>query len=151
MMPLIGVALVLLSSGFGRQQSGTISTDDIEKLQKESGFSCERGLVMGMDGTNPVANTAIMVHKAKRTFPYRGLTVMQYDIGKIVARLRTDRDGYVDLAPLKPGDYFFDLTVSEGKASSLFLGFAGSTDKKCTVELRVTRVEDALVLSTRRL
>ncbi len=145
------ILTLLLLNGVGiHPQSGSTQAE-IAKSSGESGFECERGRVMSIDGSTPVANAVIVVREVKRSFPHAHVTIVRLEKGNVVAKLGVNGEGYVDLSSLKPGDYFLDLSVPEGKASSMVTISAGARDKSCTVELRVARVENALILSTRKL
>jgi hypothetical protein len=76
---------------------------------------------------------------------------MHLEKGKGVAQLRVDGDEPVSFAPLKPGVCDSELGVPAGKTSTKFLGFGSSSDNRYTSELQVTRVEDVIILTTRRL
>jgi hypothetical protein len=150
MISVVTFALLLLNGAFSHLQYG-LSQDDIVKWEKQSGLSCERARVISIDSTNPIPNALIVVREAKHIFPNPHITAMRLERGKVVAKLRADQDGYINLARLKPGDYYFELATPEGKVSSIFLGFGSSADKACTVELKVTQDDDGLFLATRRL
>jgi hypothetical protein len=141
----------MLSGVASRAQSRASSQAEIAGWEKESDFACEYGGVRGIDGTNPVAKAPFIVRKMQYTFPDPHVAVMHLGKGKVVAQLLVDRDEYVNFAPLKPGAYDFELAVPGGRASSKFLGFGSSWDKRCTSELQVTRVKDVIILTTRRL
>jgi hypothetical protein len=151
MMPLGVILFLLLSTVANPQQSGTSSPEDVSKLHQEPPISCRYGRLLGLDGGSPIGSTQIYVREMKRTFPYAPLSVLSVEPGKAIAKLRVDQNGYFKFASLKQGDYYFELSTPEGKATSVVRLSEISREKRCAVEFQVTHVEGGLILTKRSL
>jgi hypothetical protein len=150
-IPLAALARWMLTGVASHPPSSACSQEEIAGWDKESDSARERGRVRGFDGTNPVAKAPSIVREVKHSFPDPHLVDMHLGKGKVVAQLRVDRDEHTSFARLKPGVCDFELGVPAGKPGTKFLGFGSSSDKRCASELQVTRVEDVIILTTRRL
>jgi hypothetical protein len=116
------------------------------KSSDEEGISCPSGRLIGVNGTDPITNSSIVVREIKNKFTYTHTNIVTFEPGRVLTRLRVNRDGRFSMAALKAGQYFFEVKAPEGKASAVFLVSENVAEENCEIKFLITRIEGTLVL-----